>query len=81
MPTDGGFFIIFLLFIYMKKRPSYVHEGDFVQVDKTEIFGYVVGLDYDMEEDRYYIELDLGVNKKPLYLYDDQVSVLNIISE
>lgn len=66
----------------MPKRPCLVHIGDFVRVLEYEhVYGYVSGIDGDDMDGKYYIEVDRGVDREPLYLYDDQLEVLTIIEE
>ena len=66
----------------MKSRPCLVHVGDFVRLRGYEdIYGYVTGIDSEPYNDRYHIEIDIGIDKEPLYLYDDQLEVLQLIKE
>jgi hypothetical protein len=66
----------------MLKRPCHVHIGDFVRVRKYEdVYGYVTGIDEEEYTGTYYIEIDIGMNKEPLYLYDDALEVIPIIKE
>ena len=66
----------------MPLRPCHVHLGDFVRIKKYEdVYGYVTGIDEEPYAHRYYIEIDIGVDKEPLYLYDDQLEVIPIIKE
>ena len=66
----------------MSNGPCLVHLGDFVRVRKYEdVYGYVSGIDREEYTGTYYIEIDRGVDKEPLYLYDDQLEVIPIIKE
>lgn len=66
----------------MRNRPCLVNIGDFVRVRKYDnVYGYVTGIDNDGYSDNYYIEIDRGIDKEPLYLYDDQLEVIPIIKE
>lgn len=66
----------------MPNRPCLVQIGDFVRVRKyDDVYGYVSGIDIDDFNDNYYIEIDRGIDKDPLYLYDNQLEVVPIIKE
>ena len=65
-----------------KIRPCLVKLGDFVRLGgDIDIYGYVSGIDEEPHLNKYYVEVDIGVDKTPLYLYDDQLEVLDIVKE
>lgn len=66
----------------MFRRPCYVKVGDFVRSKgDVEIYGYVTWVDENSETGEYYVEVIHSEDLEPLYFYDDQLTVLEMVYE
>jgi hypothetical protein len=67
----------------MFHRPCYVKLGDFVYSKKfeTRIYGYVTWIDENSETGEYYVEVQHSDEADPLYFYDDQLVVMEMVHE